>query len=81
MICGKLILVDPLSQSAERCEMELDKVITYAAIAVAGIVCLVFLLDLTAGIFGERHFAMDILFILGAAFLLWQGVETVLELR
>ena len=55
--------------------MEIDKVITYSAIGVAGIVCLVFLLDLTAGIFG-RQIAMDILFILGAAFLLWQGVET-----
>ncbi len=60
--------------------MEIDKVITYSAIGVAGIVCLVFLLDLTAGIFG-RHIAMDVLFIMGAAFLLWQGVETVLELR
>jgi hypothetical protein len=60
--------------------MEIDKIITYSAIGVAGIVCLVFLLDLTAGIFG-RHIAMDVLFILGAAFLLWQGVETVLELR
>lgn len=60
--------------------MEIDKVITYSAIGVAGIVCLVFLLDLAAGIFG-RQLAMDILFILGSAFLLWQGVETVLELR
>ena len=33
--------------------MEIDKVITYSAIGVAGIVCLVFLLDLTAGIFGS----------------------------
>jgi hypothetical protein len=79
-ICGKLILLDLLTQSAERCEMETEKVITYSAIGVAAIVCLIFLLDLTAGIFG-RHVAMDILFILGAAFLLWQGVETVLELR
>ncbi len=47
--------------------MEIDKVITYSAIGVAGIVCLVFLLDLTAGIFG-RQVAMDILFILGSAF-------------
>jgi hypothetical protein len=53
--------------------METEKVITYSAIGVAAIVCLIFLLDLTAGIFG-RHVAMDILFILGAAFLLWQGV-------
>ena len=56
-ICGKLVVADPLSQSAERCEMEIDKVITYSAIGVAGIVCLVFLLDLAAGIFGRpgRH--------------------------
>ena len=60
--------------------MEIDKIITYSAIGVAGLVCLIFLLDLAAGIFG-RHVAMDVLFILGAAFLLWQGVETVLELR
>jgi len=61
--------------------METEKIITYSAIGVAGIVCLVFLLDLAAGIFGRQSVAMDILFILGAAFLLWQGVETVLELR
>jgi hypothetical protein len=60
--------------------MEIDKVITYSAIGVAGLVCLLFLLDLTAGIFG-RNVGMDILFIMGAGFLLWQGVETMLELR
>jgi threonine/homoserine/homoserine lactone efflux protein len=60
--------------------MELDKVITYSAIGVAGLVCLIFLLDLAAGIFG-RLIVMDVLFILGGAFLLWQGIETVLELR
>jgi hypothetical protein len=38
------------------------------------------LLDLAAGIFG-RNIGMDIMFILGSAFLLWQGVETMLELR
>ncbi len=41
--------------------METDKVITYSAIGVAGIVFLVFLLDLTAGIF-YRNVAMDIMF-------------------
>jgi hypothetical protein len=61
--------------------METDKVITYSAIGVAGLVCLIFLLDLAAGIFGGRNVAMDVLFILGSAFLLWQGVETMLELR
>jgi len=60
--------------------MEIDKLITYSAIAVAGLVLLVFLLDLAAGIFG-RLIVMDVLFILGAAFLLWQGIETALELR
>ncbi|HZW34220.1 MAG TPA: hypothetical protein VFF52_26090 [Isosphaeraceae bacterium] len=60
--------------------MELDKVITYSAIGVAGLVLLVFALDLAAGIFG-RLIPMDVLFILGAAFLLWQGIETALELR
>lgn len=60
--------------------METEKVVTYTAIAVAGIVCLVFVLDLAFGIFG-RYMAMDIMFILGAAFLLWQGVETLLELK
>lgn len=61
--------------------METDKVITYGAIGVAGIVCLIFALDLAFGIFGRNSIAMDVLFILGAGFLLWQGVETVLELR
>ncbi len=60
--------------------METEKILTYSAIGVAGLVCLLFLLDLAAGIFG-RHVAMDVLFIIGTGFLLWQGVETVLELR
>jgi len=60
--------------------METDKVVTYSAIGVAALVCLIFLLDLTAGIF-NRNVPMDILFIAGAGFLLWQGVETLLELR
>jgi hypothetical protein len=60
--------------------MGLNKILTYGAIAVAGIVCLIFGLDLAVGIFG-RLIAMDILFILAAAFLLWQGVETILELK
>jgi threonine/homoserine/homoserine lactone efflux protein len=60
--------------------MQTEKVITYATIGVAGLILLLFLLDLVAGIFG-RNVVMDILFILGAAFLLWQGIETILELR
>jgi uncharacterized membrane protein len=69
-----------VSQAAEFHDMEIDKLITYSAIGIAGLVLLIFLLDLTAGIFG-RIYVMDVLFILGAAFLLWQGIETILELR
>jgi hypothetical protein len=60
--------------------METQKIITYSAIGVAGIVCLVFLLDLAFGIF-NRNIGMDVMFIIGSGFLLWQGVETILELR
>ncbi len=60
--------------------METEKVITYSAIGIAGIVMLVFLLDLAVGIFGQ-YVAMDVLFILGAAFLMWQGIETIMELK
>ncbi len=60
--------------------MGLNKVMTYAAIAIAGIVALIFTLDLAVGIFG-RLMVMDILFILAAVLLLWQGIETMLELK
>jgi hypothetical protein len=60
--------------------MQTEKVITYAAIGVAGLIILIFLLDLVAAIFG-RNVTMDVLFILGGSFLLWQGIETILELR
>ncbi len=60
--------------------MQTEKIITYITLGIAGIICLIFLLDLVAGIFG-RNITMDILFILGCAFLIWQGVETALELR
>jgi hypothetical protein len=64
----------------ERCLMETEKILCYASMAVAGIVALIFLLDLALGLFG-RVIIMDILFILGAAFILWQGFETARELR
>ncbi len=60
--------------------MGINKFVTYFSIGVAGVVALVFVLDLAVGIFG-RLIPMDILFILAAAFILWQGIETVLELR
>jgi hypothetical protein len=60
--------------------METEKVLTYVAMGVAGLVCLIFLLDLTLAVLG-RNVALDILFILGGAFVLWQGYETMREFR
>ena len=46
--------------------MQTEKIITYLAMGVASLICLLFLLDLVAGIFG-RNIAMDILLTLGGA--------------
>jgi hypothetical protein len=62
--------------------METEKVLTILSLVVAGVVILVFLLDaFTKFPFGRPHIALDILFILGGAFVLWQGIETYLEFR
>lgn len=60
--------------------METEKILTYASMSVAGLVCLIFLLDLTLKVLG-RNVALDILFILGSSFVIWQGYETSRELR
>jgi threonine/homoserine/homoserine lactone efflux protein len=60
--------------------MDMQKVLTYASIAVAAIVSLIFILDAAAGILG-RNILLDILFILGGAFVIWQGIETARELK
>lgn len=60
--------------------METEKVLTYAAMSVAGLIALIFLLDAALGVLG-RNIVLDILFILGAAFVIWQGIETARELR
>jgi len=60
--------------------METDKVLTYVAMSVAGLICLIFLLDATLAVMG-RNIALDVLFIMGAACVLWQGFETSRELR
>jgi hypothetical protein len=61
--------------------METEKVLTYVSMAVAGVVGLIFLLDAALGLFGRESLALDIMFIVGAAFVLWQGIETARELR
>jgi hypothetical protein len=60
--------------------METQKILCYSAMAVAAVVLLIFVLDLTVKVLG-RNIALDILFILGSAFVLWQGIETARELR
>ncbi len=60
--------------------MEINKVLCYAAIAIAGLVTLIFLLDATLGVLGRISLVLDILFIVGGAFVLWQGLETAREL-
>ena len=61
--------------------MEIEKVLCYTAMAVAGVVAILFLLDIVAQVFGGQSLVLDIMFILGAAFVLWQGFETSRELR
>jgi len=60
--------------------METPKILCYAAMIVAGLVCLIFVLDAAVGVLG-RNIMLDVMFIIGAAFVLWQGFETSRELR
>lgn len=61
--------------------MDANKFLCYAAITIAGLVSLIFLLDATLGLLGRTSLLLDILFIIGSAFILWQGLETARELR
>jgi threonine/homoserine/homoserine lactone efflux protein len=64
--------------------METPKLLCYVAMIAAGLISLIFVLDLALGILSSsagRNYALDIMFILGAAFVLWQGFETTRELR
>ncbi len=60
--------------------MDIEKTLCYVAMIIAGLVCLIFLLDATLGVLG-RNLVFDSLLILGAGLVLWQGVETSRELR
>jgi hypothetical protein len=63
--------------------METEKILCWTAMIVAGLVILIFLLDLALGLFGRppSGVVLDILFIIGGAFVLWQGYETYREFR
>ncbi len=60
--------------------MDLEKILTIVAMAIAGLLTLIFALDLALGIpFGRVNPILDVLFALGAALVLWQGIETFRE--
>lgn len=64
--------------------MGINKIVTYVAVGGASVVALIFGLDLAFGMLSPstgRLIAMDVLFLLAAAFVIWQGIETMLELR
>ena len=62
--------------------MATEKSLCMAAMIVAGLLSLLFLLDAALGIpFGRASLVFDILAILGGAFILWQGLETYKEFR
>jgi uncharacterized membrane protein len=62
--------------------METEKVLCWVAMVVAGLVILIFLLDAALGIpFNRASLPLDIIFVIGGAFVLWQGLETYKELR
>lgn len=62
--------------------METEKVLCYSSLIGAGLVTLIFLLDLVLKIpFGGASRVLDVLFVLGGAFVLWQGYETYRELK
>jgi len=60
--------------------MELPKLLCYTAMGIAGLTALIFILDAAVGVLG-RNILLDIFFIIGAAFVIWQGFETSRELR
>jgi hypothetical protein len=62
--------------------MEFEKILCYLSLFVAGLVTLVFLLDLLLGFpFNRASWFLDVMFIIGGGFVLWQGIEAFRELR
>ncbi|WZO99437.1 hypothetical protein EP7_001043 [Isosphaeraceae bacterium EP7] len=61
--------------------METEKILCFAAMIVAALVCLIFALDAGLGLLNRASLVLDILFIMGGAFVLWQGIETYREMR
>lgn len=61
--------------------MNLQKVLCGAALGISGLLALIFLLDLLLGIpFGRFSISTDIIVLIAAGLIIWQGVETWMEL-
>lgn len=61
--------------------MNLKKILCMAAMAIAGLLGILFLLDLAIGIpFGRSDITTDVMVVLAAGLLVWQGVETWFEI-
>ncbi len=61
--------------------METEKLLCYVSMGIASLIALAFLMDALVGMLGGQSKLLDITFILGAVFVLWQGFETSRELR
>jgi uncharacterized membrane protein len=62
--------------------METEKILCWVAMIVAGLVTLIFLLDAALGLpFSRANIVLDIIFVIGGAFVLWQGFETYKEFK
>jgi hypothetical protein len=61
--------------------METEKILCMASMIIAGLLTLIFLLDAALAIpFGRASIVLDVMFIIGGAFVLWQGYATYREL-
>ncbi len=58
--------------------MDIEKVFCIAAMLVAGLVSLIFVADIAIG---TKTIVLDVMFLIGAALVIWQGLATYRELR
>lgn len=60
--------------------METEKVLCIVSLVIAGLLTLVFLLDLALGIpFGRTSVVLDVMFLIAGAFVIWQALSTYKE--
>lgn len=62
--------------------MSLQKILTLVAMVVAGLLAVIFAADLALGVpFNRSALLLDIGLLIACALILWQGVETFLEVK